>query len=75
MRFIHLMHDDKFFDTAIEIFNALTNQENLFIVGTDTDNYSIKYIRSGLVSVMKYNSLQYKNLITTIQSDDKVQRC
>jgi|GEM_PF-5054429 len=70
MRFIHLMHDDKFFDTAIEIFNSLTDQENLFIVGTDTDNYSIKYIRSRLVSVMKYNSLQYKNLITTIQSDD-----
>ncbi|MBA4168060.1 MAG: hypothetical protein H0X41_11060, partial [Chitinophagaceae bacterium] len=48
------------------------DQKNIFIVGTDADNYTIKYMRSRRISVMKYGSPEYLDFIKTIQSDDIV---
>jgi dTDP-N-acetylfucosamine:lipid II N-acetylfucosaminyltransferase len=71
-RFFHLMHDDKFFDAVVDLFLAFPSIENIFIAGVDRDHYKVKYIKSDLIQVMRYDSPEYKSIMDNVQSDDVV---
>jgi dTDP-N-acetylfucosamine:lipid II N-acetylfucosaminyltransferase len=61
---LHLVHDDKFIDSAIDLFERIHPGRNKFIVGVQDENHQLKYIkRDKDVCVAAYKSVDYDRCI------------
>jgi dTDP-N-acetylfucosamine:lipid II N-acetylfucosaminyltransferase len=62
MRVLHLLHDDKFTDYIIDIFEKCNQGQNVYLVGTY--NNSSKFSKSEKQIFANYNSENYNDLLT-----------
>lgn len=70
---LHLVHDEKFIDAAINSFETVYPNKNKFLVGVKNYNYQLKYIKQKeKVFIAPYGSKEYSNLIGDITQYEAV---
>lgn len=64
MRLLHLMHDEKFIDDTIDLFEACNSGNNTYLLGIPDAGYNLKYTRSPKVTTEVFLSDGYNRHLT-----------